>query len=285
MQLNKTDIKSRFHESPVDIFWFSGSGNSLCIALEIRDSLVKYGCKASLFPLEKSKPADIDISSIVGFVVPVAGQGTHPFIWEFIEQMPETKDALCFFVDTLGMYSGGIIGPVKRIIKKKGYIPVAAKEILMPNIFQKMKSKPEKEKLMIERGRKAAREFCERMINGNGIWIDIPIYSRLMRLFYRYRSLVAFYKKLFPYSIDPDKCNRCGVCIALCPEHSLSMDKKGDVPVNNGNCSLCQRCFEFCPTQAIRIGNANTVVYRAVSLKELTAWLKAESLKASVRIE
>ena len=56
----------------------------------------------------------------MGLVIPVADQGTFPLVWDFINHMPETDNHTgVFLVDTMGYYSGGIIGPVGKILKKK----------------------------------------------------------------------------------------------------------------------------------------------------------------------
>jgi ferredoxin/flavodoxin len=256
-------------KSPVSIYWFSSSGNSLIIAREIRDQLRRRGLAADLRPLDRSDPESVDPGSAVGFVVPVAGQGTYPFVWEFLERLPEADGTPCFLVDTLGMYSGGILGPARRILKRKGYAPLAAEEILMPNIFRKRNPDPARDAERVERGREEARRFCERLAAGEGRWNDIPIYSDFLSLFYRYRSLVGAWKRLFPWRVDGAKCSSCGICARLCPERSLTMDAASGLPVNGERCALCQRCFAFCPAGAIAIGGPGAVAYKAVTLREM----------------
>ena len=113
-------------------------------------------------------------------------------------------------------------------------------------------------------------------MNGKGHWFDIPVYSWLISIMYRHRTLVDIWKRMFPYVIDKEKCTKCGICIKLCPENSLVMDEKKGIPVNDSNCTLCQRCFAFCPSNAIQIGDKKTVPYRALPLNELLSYLKLE---------
>ncbi len=273
-KMKPDDSKKPLIYDKINIFWFSGTGNSLIIAIEIKNHLSKHGYEVTLLPLDRTDPSEIDKQSIIGFVVPVAGQSTYPFIWEFLERLPETAGTPCFFLDTLGFYSGGILGPVKKIVKKKGFIPLAAKEIIMPNIFQKKKCLPPKVDILTEKGKKEARIFCEKLIKGRGHWFDIPVYSWLVSILYRSRNMVNIWKKMFTFVIDPDKCNRCKICIDICPEKSLFMEEKGSVPVRNSKCTLCHRCFAYCPANAIRIGGKNTPVYKALSLKEMMSYLK-----------
>ncbi len=258
---------------PYYIYWFSGSGNSLLIAIEIRDCLREHGLTAELLPMEKADPATIDTSAAIGFVVPVAGQGTYPLVWDFLKGLPDVFGTPCFLVDTLGFYSGGILGPVKKIVVKKGFVPIAAKEILMPNIFMKMKNSPDKEKIMVESGKARAREFCKQLLAEKGTWRDIPVYSALMSMFYRSRRLVGVYRKMFPLAIDSGKCRHCGTCVRLCPVNNLKMSEK-NVPKIGDSCILCHRCFEFCPAGAITIGSKRTVTYQAVPLNVLLSCLE-----------
>jgi NAD-dependent dihydropyrimidine dehydrogenase PreA subunit/flavodoxin len=264
----------RSRERPYHIYWFSGSGNSLLIAIEIKEYLCSNGFTAELFPMERTDPATVDTAAFVGFVVPVAGQGTYPLVWDFLKGLPETKGTPCFWVDTQGLYSGGVLGPAKKIVKRKGYIPVAAIEIKMPNIFMKSSRSPEKEKKLVEKGKARAREFCDGLVAGRGKkWWDIPVYSTFMSLFYRSWRVLSIYRKMFPMAIDPDKCKHCGTCIRLCPVGNLKMNGKS-VPEIGDSCLLCLRCFEFCPAGAITIGSKRTVTYRAVSLNVLLSCLE-----------
>jgi ferredoxin len=266
-----------YEEKPYHIYWFSGSGNSLLIAIEIRDRLREHGYTAELFPMEKTDPASVDTSGVIGFIVPVAGQGTYPLVWDFLKGLPKADGTPCFLVDTLGMYSGGILGPAKKIVSRKGYAPVGACEILMPNILLKMKSSPEKEQQLMESGRAKARKFCEGLVAGKGKWSDIPVYSTLMSLFYRSKRLLSVYRKMLPLRIDPGKCRHCGTCVRLCPVKNLTANGK-DVPRIGNSCLLCHRCFEFCPAGAISLGSRKAVTYHALPLSELISYLEKGGL-------
>ena len=259
---------------PYHIYWFSGCGNSLLIAIEINKHLSQLGCDAKLFPMEKVNPASIDKSAIIGFVIPVAGQGTYPIVWDFLKGLPYVEGTPCFLVDTLGIYSGGILGPVKSIVQRKGFVPLAAKEILMPNVFQKRKNDPEKEKKKTENGKYKAREFCDRLVDHKGSWFDIPGYSWLMSLFYRSTRSITFYRKLFPLVLNLDNCIQCGLCVKLCPVGHLTMKGEKSIPEQGTTCILCHRCFAYCPTRAITIGNKKAVVYHALPLDALLLHLK-----------
>jgi nitroreductase/NAD-dependent dihydropyrimidine dehydrogenase PreA subunit len=52
--------------------------------------------------------------------------------------------------------------------------------------------------------------------------------------------------------IDQEKCNHCGLCVALCNSGNVYMQKNDTVQVANiENCWFCGHCVAVCPTDAI----------------------------------
>ena len=145
-------------EKIIDLYWFSGSGNTLFIAKTLAGFLGGKGFEVNLKPIEFTNSEKADLSRTTGLAIPVAEQGTYPFIWDFINNLPSPGnhciiDADVFMVDTMMLYSGGIKGPVKKILKKKGFNLLGVKEIIMPNNLMKLKNQPDKDKLKMKKGR------------------------------------------------------------------------------------------------------------------------------------
>ena len=130
---NKIKLKN------IDIYFFSGTGNTLLVVRKMKEVFVKNNINVNLYRIEKSKPQEINTEHTIGLAFPVACQSTYPFVWDFIRNMPEVKGAGVFMVDTMLAYSGAIVGPVKSVLRKKGYSPIGAREILMPSnvVFKK----------------------------------------------------------------------------------------------------------------------------------------------------
>lgn len=123
----------------IDLYWFSGTGNSLFVTKKIRDKLNLLGYECSLLPIEMVDSNSISKDNTIRIIVPVAMQGTFPLVWNFIKDLPIVNNTQIFLVDTLHAYSGGIKGPIKKIVTKKGFKPIGAIEIIMPNLFLKIK--------------------------------------------------------------------------------------------------------------------------------------------------
>lgn len=48
-----------------------------------------------------------------------------------------------------------------------------------------------------------------------------------------------------------EACIRCGLCVRVCPTHNFQMSPRKAEP--QGNCTLCLRCENKCPTKAISV--------------------------------
>jgi len=60
-------------------------------------------------------------------------------------------------------------------------------------------------------------------------------------------------KALITYSIDPEKCTGCGLCIKVCPTQATSGEKKKAHTINNDLCTRCGACIESCKFDAINV--------------------------------
>ena len=187
------------------------------------------------------------------------------------KQLPETNSRTdIFMVDTLAGMSGGIVGPVHEIVKKKGYNPIGAKEIVMPpNIFYIQDEKACQEK--VEKGLLKAEEYALDIIGGNSKWGRVPILSDAV-----YYTSIASLKmtesnlnqKLFRLKINNEECRKCDICVKLCPVDNIKMEE-GEYPEHGLKCVYCLRCTSFCPRGAISCPtNYQGKTYRAVKAKE-----------------
>ncbi len=60
-------------------------------------------------------------------------------------------------------------------------------------------------------------------------------------------------KALITYSIDPEKCTGCGLCIKVCPTQATSGEKKKPHTIDNDKCIRCGACIESCKFDAINV--------------------------------
>jgi ferredoxin len=258
-------------EDVIDFYYFSGTGNTLLVVKKMQETFQEKGIKVNLHKIEESNPADVNLNHTIGLGFPIAELSTYLFVWNFIKSLPESNSGTdIFMVDTLGGFSGGIVGPVHEIVKKKGYNPVGAKEIVMPpNIFYIQDEKVCQEK--VEKGLQKAEEYALKLINGESKWGRVPLLSDAV-----YYTSIASLKltetnlnqKLLRLKTINEECRKCGICAKLCPVDNIEMIED-EYPEHGFNCEYCLRCTSFCPRGAIPCPfNYKGKTYRAVKAKE-----------------
>lgn len=253
----------------LQFFYHSGSGNTFLVVQKMVEVFKKNGVEVNLYKIEDTNPEKIDSKIPIGIAFPVAFQATHPFIWDFIKNMPEVNGTTIFMVDTMMAYSGAIVGPTKRILDKKGYKCIGAKEIIMPNDFLPKNVNKDKNKKKVEKGILEAEKYAIDILEGKTKWKRIPLLSDFFN-FLVYNKFVmnninlSMGKRI---NVDLNKCVNCGLCANLCPVNNIKMNNK--TPIFGNDCELCTRCLNFCPSNAIKISNKSFKQYKAVNPDKL----------------
>lgn len=255
----------------VDFYYFSGTGNTLLVVEKMEETFKKNGVDVELHKIEDSDPLKINLEHTIGIAFPVVILSTYHFVSDFIHSLPPTNGTKIFMVDTLGGVSGGIVGPLREIVKKKGYNPIGAKEIQMPlNIFYVEDEKTNQKK--VQKGLNEAHKYALTILNGESEWGRVPVLSDAINLISRGALKLAdadFHQKLFIFDPEPEKCRKCGICVELCPVGNIQM-VDDEYPKHGLNCEYCLRCVSLCPRQAMPARfNYKGKTYRAVKAKEI----------------
>lgn len=250
----------------IDFYYFSGTGNTYLVVDKMRDVFRKAGFKCNLFPIEKSNPEKVNLDHLIGLGFPVVELSTYHFVWNFIKKLPKAQGTPIFMVDTLGGFSGGIVGSLKKLVSKKGYHPQGACEII---ILQYLLISDEKTcQAKIEKGLLKAEQYALRLIEGTAKWGRTPLISDAMYLASRLglaltRSRIN--QKVLALSTHKDLCQKCGICVKLCPVLNRKMEKN-EYPQHGLKCEYCLRCASFCPYKAIKCPfNYKGKTYQAVT--------------------
>jgi flavodoxin len=75
----------------VDIYFFSGTGNTYLAAKKIAETLQKNGCDINLIPIEKAKAGAIDLLKTIGLGFTIACWNAYPFVRNFYENLPTSN--------------------------------------------------------------------------------------------------------------------------------------------------------------------------------------------------
>ncbi len=264
----------------IDFYFFTGTGNTLLVVKEMREAFLASNIEVNLIPIEKACLQKVDLSHTLGLAFPVACQSTFPLVWDFLHSLPDSSGTEVFMVDTLDTYSGGVVGPLKKVLQDKGYETIGAREVRMPGNWLPKKINGEKNALRIKKGLKKAHNYAREIMDGSARWIRFPILSDLMYGVSSMRKTWEFMaSKGKKFTVDREKCRQCDICERLCPIDNVVLE---EYPRFLGHCQQCMRCISFCPTQAIYVPGKEYEVYRAVKVKEL---LGAGAEETNVRID
>lgn len=253
----------------VRIFWYSGTGNSFVVAEKIANTFATAGVETNIVQINSTLHPEIAPGELIGLVFPVAAAGTYPFIWEFFNRLPRANN-LVFMADTLGSYSGGIKGPLAKVLRQKGYQPYGAIEIKMPTNFPPGREITENSLKLIAPGLEKAKEFAKTLLDGTARWSDIPVWSAMLGAVCRLTSPWKLMRKVFKLRIDPDKCTKCGLCVQLCPVINFHQEN-GGIPMIKNLCQSCMRCIAFCPVGAITTKAGKRMELKSCNVDELLA--------------
>jgi len=120
-------------------------------------------------------------------------------------------------VDTLGGISGGILGTLRKIVKKKGYNPIGAKEIQIPlNIF--FIQNEETNKTNVQKGLIEAEKYTIDIINGETEWGRVPLFSDGIHAFsigLLKLTESKLHQKWFNFDVKEEDCRKCGICAKI----------------------------------------------------------------------
>jgi NAD-dependent dihydropyrimidine dehydrogenase PreA subunit len=60
-------------------------------------------------------------------------------------------------------------------------------------------------------------------------------------------------KALIEYSIDPEKCKACMLCVKNCPQGAISGEKGQPQTIDQEKCIKCGACREVCKFEAVTV--------------------------------
>ncbi len=250
---------------------FTGTGNTLLAARYLADALSRRDHEVKILPMEHWDASSLPKEAALGIAVPLACFSTYPTAWRFIEGLPAGEGREVHFLATMGGASGGMEGPIRRVVERKGYRPVGAKIVRMPSNYAN-RTIPVRENE--EKMRAAGDEieaYAGALAQGQSRWgggIAASLFARMAhgRLPWR------LFNRFFPLTVDAARCVSCGRCRDICPERNIAM--REGVAEFGDRCQSCQRCVAFCPAGAIAVPGKPAEPYRALPFEEMSAFLE-----------
>ena len=258
----------------LEIYYFSGTGNSLAVARDIA-----LGTGGRLIPITsvialKTICPDADT---VGIVFPIYYEpfgGVPLIVRRFVAKLAGIESKYVFSVVTYG--TGSLITHrfLAKLLKSRGGCLSARFSVNMPeNIASAKYNNPTNNDRMFENWRQSVDLVCGYVNARRHVCFETPnvLIGRPYPLIrFLFPVLMPLYKpsilkRLRQYSKDVsfeaaihgmdhsfrlrDCCTGCGTCAKACPVGNISMD--GGHPSWQHQCEFCLACFQWCPNKAI----------------------------------
>jgi ferredoxin/flavodoxin len=241
----------------VDIYYFSGTGNTAWIVKRLAGRLAERGAEVVAASCEQVAGSDVDPAGcdVLGIAFPVHASFAPAVFRDFLAALPAGGGTPLFAVTTAGYAAGDTAWYAAQPLRAKGYDPFLLANVVVANnlrlpVLSPLPIPPQEE--LARRLERASSKIDwlagrihrrERYVEGAGL----P--GRLLGVTQRL-SVGPFEKLAFQGFFAGESCTRCGWCVRHCPVHNIRMTGQGVEFLDR--CMLCMRCYSFCPEQAIQ---------------------------------
>lgn len=275
----------------MEIYYFTGTGNSLEIARGISDQT-----GAVLIPIASvihrdSIRSDADA---IGIIFPVYYGDLPIIIKEFAAKLEGLENRYVYAVCNYGGGAATSLKTLRQLLLSRGVQAFGGFSLHMPqNAFRKKWENHEK---LYQKSKKKLASMIRRIQAGNnGIyhanplleWIIAPLFALVVRpvftKHFRTHSNLPHDKPLDDHIRAMDhsfrtneSCNGCGTCEKICPVCNIEI--RANRPAWKGHCENCLACYNWCPQKAIFGGVSNKDFYYrhpAVKLSDMLAQRKS----------
>lgn len=242
------------------IFYFSGTGNSLYVAKNLK----KDGEKLISISRETHSNKDIyeydlDGNESVTFVYPIYAWAPPEMVVDFVKRLKlnNYKENYICSVITCGENIGNAMEYFDSLLKNIGLKLNSGFSVVAPNnyiIAGDVDNTEDKNRklLKLDEDIKNIKNIIDNKEIGV-LMLDKGKTPKLTTkvinpLFNKYaRGTKKFYAN--------DNCTGCKICEKICNGKCIKVDTK---PVWSGQCSQCLACINYCPNRAIQYGKAST---------------------------
>lgn len=243
-----------------DIYYFSGSGNSLAIAREIAGRV-----GGRLVPVVAALHGEGIRSGAetVGMVFPVYDFKAPELFYRLVDRIEGIEGIRLFAVATYGICPKDALLKLEERIRSRGGSLAAGWTVEMPHSGLGYRAWSEEHRAALaEEGRARAAEIAELITSRSGGSIEMKrigadfLFTR--RIFSAVPGIASILRAVLFGGWDAlafyadDRCNGCSVCVRICPMNNVRLQEGR--PVWGEECVNCFACLQWCPLEAIQAG-------------------------------
>jgi len=243
--------------SEVEIYYFSGTGNSLHVAKELQKRI----SETDLIPIVSLLNKDVieTDGETVGFVFPIYLTTIPVPVKDFIKKLDLKSTKYIFALATRGGSPHRAFIDVEKILKKRGRSLDAYFTLNMGN--NALNPNPTEEEIaeleLVAQGRLDSiqqsiihKEKNREKDTHSTVPVPFaPLFLRLIPLL----TVLAEYAGLKHFFYSDSNCTGCGTCEKICLSQKITMVDKKPVWRENVRCYMCYACINYCPVQSVQL--------------------------------
>jgi len=227
------------------IFYFSGTGNSLFIARQLAFNLGE----SEVINLADSR--QVPSAPRVGVVFPVYFLGLPLVVVDFLRRNRFDQCSYVFSAVDYGGMAGAALPQFQRILSEQNVRVNASFLLKMPDNYAPVFDAPSEHdaEALIDRAVQKIQDISRFIQAGKScgagfvfppVWVSRLVYARMSK------KIPAADRAFWA----DDKCNACGVCVKICPVKNVVL--QDGKPAWNHQCQQCFACFHWCPQTAVQ---------------------------------
>jgi ferredoxin/flavodoxin len=272
----------------MDIYYFSGTGNSLAIA---RDIAAKTDGRLLSIPAVMDSESISSAADAMGIVFPVYHKSIPLIIKRFVEKLENLDQKYLWSVYTFGDSPGLAARHLGQLVQSRGGQLAAGFGVHMPYnyltptfvlkdflgsftlreipiekqraLFAQAQQRIEEIAAFVNARQSGAYEMTSDVLTrladrlnlpetlAKPVWLKVAGVAGPTEL-----SFLASRQLMDRAFRADEQCNGCGICARLCPVSNIKM--VDDRPVWQQRCEQCFACLHWCPKQAIQFGSKTT---------------------------
>ena len=246
--------------SNVEIYYFSGTGNSLHVAKELQKRIPD----TNLIPIVSLLNKDVIETGgeTVGFVFPVYVTMIPVPVKDFLKRLDLTSTTYIFAIATRAGSPHRAFIDIEKILKKRGrsldsyftlnmganYLSPNPTEEEIAELASVVQAKLDSIQQIIMNKEKNREKDTQSTV-------PLPFAS----VFFRFVPLFAAfadYAGLKPFFYADSKCTGCGICERVCLSQKITMTDRKPIWQEDVRCYMCYACINYCPAQSVQLRSA-----------------------------
>jgi len=233
------------------LFYFTGTGNSLALARQIASKLGDTEIIAAGQALKNDAPIH---GQRIGLIFPVYMYRVPHLMARLIKKIKQAE--YVFAVANNAGDAGRALAQTRKILKMNQLKLNAGIQIIMPsNYIPWGGAIPEKDQQDLFQQASKKIEALVEAVQLKKPFLDasfsfLKTYFLPGVLYWLGYEFIAKQDRSFWAT---DQCTRCGICAKICPAGNITYPGQAK-PQWNHRCEMCLACLQWCPTQAIEWG-------------------------------